>query len=124
VAVLLDAWGRIPPDRRAGIDAEVRRAADAAVDRVAGELEALFARPAAEQTVTPLQVVRTLVREPTTLLESEGVAPVERDPFAERLLPADRYGLAPVTLGDLGDPDLGPLQLAWGLAKTAVLRGR
>ena len=39
-----------------------------------------------------------------------------------RALPDDDYDLAPRTLGDLGDADLGPLLLAWGLAKAAVMR--
>jgi hypothetical protein len=49
---------------------------------------------------------------------------VQRDPFDERMLPEDRYDLAPRTLGDLGDPELAPLHLAWGLAKAEVLRSR
>jgi hypothetical protein len=71
-----------------------------------------------------LEVVRTAVREPTGVLERAGVPPVVRDTFDERSWPDDRYGLVPRTLGDLGDPDLGPLQLAWGLAKAKVLRAR
>jgi len=30
----------------------------------------------------------------------------------------------PHTLGDLGDPDLAPMLLAWGMAKSAVVRER
>ena len=49
---------------------------------------------------------------------------VVRDEFDERSFPDDVYGLAPHTLGDLGDPDLGPLHLAWGMAKTRLLKVR
>ncbi len=45
-------------------------------------------------------------------------------PFDERAWPEDRYDLVPRTLGDLGDPELGPLHLAWGMAKATVLRAR
>ena len=34
-----------------------------------------------------------------------------------------RLALVPRTFGDLGDEDLAPLHLAWGLAKAAALRG-
>jgi len=71
-----------------------------------------------------LEIVRTAVREPTDVLRAAGVPPVMRDAFDERAWPDDRYGLTPSTLGDLGDPDLAPLQLAWGLAKAKVLRAR
>ena len=96
----------------------------AAAARVTGELRALFALDAAEQRMTPLEVVRTAVREPSEVLERAGVPPVVRDAFDEQAWPDDRYGLVPRTLGDLGEADLGPLQLAWGLAKTKVLRAR
>ena len=36
----------------------------------------------------------------------------------------DIYGLVPRTLGDLGDPELAPLHLAWGMAKATVIRAR
>ena len=89
----------------------------------------LFALPAfaadpAAQGATPLEIVRSAYREPTAVLEAAGVPPVERDGFDERAWPDDRYGLVPRTLGDLGDPDLAPLMLAWGMAKAAVLRAR
>ena len=63
-------------------------------------------------------------REPALVLEAAGVPPVVRDEFDERAWPDDVYGLVPRTLGDLGDPDLGPLHLAWGMAKAAVIRAR
>ena len=84
----------------------------------------MFALDPAAQTATPLEIVRSAYREPTAVLVSAGVPAVERDGFDERAWPDDRYGLVPHTLGDLGDPDLAPLMLAWGMAKAAVLRAR
>ena len=87
-------------------------------------LSALFDLDVEEQRATPLEVVRTAYREPTALLHEVGVPPVVRDAFDERAWPDDVYGLVPRTLGDLGDEHLGPLHLAWGLAKAAVVRER
>ena len=100
------------------------RARRASAARVTADLRALFAADARAQRATPLEIVRTAYREPTAVLEAAGIPPVERDSFDERAWPDDRYGLVPRTLGDLGDPDLAPLHLAWGLAKSAVLRAR
>lgn len=83
-----------------------------------------MARDPAGQSATPLQVVRSLRREPTLVLRAAGMPPVERDAFDERTLPDDEFGLAPRTLGELGDPDLAPLHLAWGVGKATVIRAR
>jgi hypothetical protein len=123
IARIADAWGRLDSDDRARLDAGVDGIARATTTRVVGELRALFAADAVDQRATPLQVVRTAVREPTAFLASFGIPAVARDEFDERTWPDDRYGLVPHTLGDLGDPELAPLLLAWGMAKTAVLRG-
>lgn len=122
VAFVADAWGRLDDAARDGLAARARVAGEAATARVVGELQALFARPAAEQNSTPLEVVRHATAEVTALLAGVGIPPVERDAFDERAFPDDVYGVTPSSLADLGDPDLGPLQLAWGLAKTHVLR--
>jgi hypothetical protein len=124
MARIADAWGRLDVDDRAVLD---RAAVDAAAEvtaRVTGELTALFVVDAAAQRATPLEIVRTAYREPTAALEAAGIPPIERDAFDERAWPDDRYGLVPRTLGDLGDPDLAPLHLAWGMAKATVLRAR
>jgi hypothetical protein len=130
VARILDAWGEL--DGSGGLDADARARADrdAAVagevarDRVVVELRALFAVDPEQQRATPLQVVRSAHREPTALLAALGVPHVVRDEFDERSFPDDVYGLTPHTLGDLGDPELGPLHLAWGMAKTRVVKAR
>jgi hypothetical protein len=124
VTRIADAWGRLGDDERAVLDRASADAGAAAAERITAELRALFAIDAGAQRATPLEIVRTAYREPTTALAAVGVPPVERDAFDERAWPDDRYGLVPHTLGDLGDPDLAPLHLAWGMAKSAVLRAR
>jgi len=122
VARILDAWGRASgDDRRRAADAAVR-AGVAAAARVTRELATLFALDVLEQRATPLEIVRTAYREPTEVLRDAGVPSVVRESFDERAWPDDEYGLVPRTLGDLGDAELGPLLLAWGMAKAAVLR--
>lgn len=122
VARILDAWGRLDAGARADAEAAARDAGRAAAARVSARLRALFAVGAAAQDATPLEIVRSAYREPTEVLMAAGVPPVERDAFDERAWPDDLYGLVPRTLGDLGDPGLAPLHLAWGMAKAAVLR--
>jgi hypothetical protein len=120
---IADAWGRLGDAERARLTTGTDDVARVTTARVLGDLRELLAADAGAQRSTPLQVVRSAYREPTALLRSFGIPPVVRDEFDERAWPDDDYGLAPQGLGDLGDPDLGPLLLAWGMAKTAVLRG-
>ena len=103
-------------------EAAASQAGNEAARRIGAELRTLFALEPSAMTRTPLEVVRTAVREPSAVIDALGIPPVERDEFDVRSWPDDRYGLTPVTLGDLGDPELGPLHLAWGMAKAAVLR--
>lgn len=124
VTRLLDAWGRAGPEARARAEAEASDVGAEAARRVAASLCELFATAPERQRATPLEIVRSVYREPTEVLAAAGVPPVVRDEFDERSWPDDVYGLVPATLGDLGDPDLGPLQLAWGLAKATVMRAR
>jgi hypothetical protein len=121
---LLDAWGRADDATRARSLEAAGTAGERAAHRVGERLAALLATDPEEQRETPLEIVRTLYEEPTEILIAAGVPPVVRDAFDERAWPEDRYDLAPRTLGDLGDPDLGPLHLAWGMAKATVLRAR
>ena len=124
---VLDAWsvagGSIDGDRAAATE-RLGEAAKAAQQRVLADLGTLLERDPAAQARTPLEIVRELRREPTEVLATIGVGAIARDPFEERALPDDPYGLAPRTLSDLGDDELGPLQLAWGLGKATVLRAR
>jgi hypothetical protein len=121
---IVDAWGQLDADARAAARASAESAAGPATTSVVESLRELFARDPADQRATPLQIVRTLVAAPTAVLREAGVPGVVRDAFEERAFPEDEYDLAPRTLGDLGDPDLGPMLLAWGMAKAAVLRSR
>jgi len=124
VTRIADAWGRLGDDERAALNRAAADAGAAATERITAELRALFAIDAGAQRATPLEIVRTAYREPTAALAAVGIPPVERDAFDERAWPDDTYGLVPHTLGDLGDPDLAPLHLAWGMAKSALLRAR
>jgi hypothetical protein len=121
---LLDAWGRAPADARVRAEAQSAEAGAVAARRIVAELRALFAVDPVQQQATPLEVVRTAYREPTAVLAAAGVPPIVRDEFDERAWPDDVYGLVPRTLGDLGDPELAPLHLAWGMAKATVIRAR
>jgi hypothetical protein len=124
VARILEAWGRSGPDVEARALATAEHEAPTVAGRIADSLSELFAQDPSEQTRTPLEIVRGAIEDPTRILSDAGVPPVERDAFEERTWPEDRYDLLPRTLADLGDPELGPLQLAWGLAKARVLRAR
>ena len=121
---LLDAWGRAPADARVRAEAQSAEAGAAAARRIVAELRALFSVDPVQQPATPLEVVRTAYREPTAVLAAAGVPPIVRDEFDERAWPDDVYGLVPRRLGDLGDPELAPLHLAWGMAKATVIRAR
>ena len=119
---IVDAWGGLDAVAREQALEDAHLAGVAATARVGEALRVLLAAPLAEQRATPLEVVRSAYREPTAVLTAAGVPAVVRDQFDERAWPDDRYGLVPRTLGDLGDEDLGPLLLAWGMAKAAALR--
>lgn len=119
----IDQWGGLSaPDRVAAIAAAERVGAGAA-RRVADELVALLALPAAEQRLTPLEIMRGLRVEATGILAAAGVPEVVRDDFEARAFPDDVYGIVLRAPAELGDDELGAVLLAWGLAKTRVLRG-
>lgn len=121
---IIDAWGRLTPAEVDAARAGAQTIGPIVAERVDGELRALFRADPADQRSTPLNIVRTAYREPTDLLEHYGIPPVVRDSFDERHAPADRYDLSPRSMADLGDPDLGPVMLAWGMTKARVLRAR
>lgn len=124
VARILDAWGGHDAGEREALLRAASAAGERAAERVVSELGELFRLDPLEQRVTPLQLVRTVYREPTEVLREAGVPAVVRGEFAERSFPDDDYGLVPDTLADLGDEDLAPLHLAWGVAKATVHKAR
>jgi hypothetical protein len=121
---VLDAWGGVHGDGRLRALEALDGSAARATQRVLTELRALFVLDVAEQRRTPLEIVRTLRREPSEVLAALGVPSIVRDAFEERALPDDPYGLAPRTLADLGDDELGAMQLAWGVGKATLVRAR
>jgi hypothetical protein len=121
---VLDAWGRVGDADRAAAMTRLATAAGDARDRVERKLRALLATDPEQQGRTPLEIVRTLRAEPTEVLAALGVGEIVRDEFEQRALPDDPYGLAPRTLAELGDEDLGPMLLAWGIGKAMVVRAR
>jgi hypothetical protein len=124
VTDIVDTWGRLDGAARTETLARAHAAAASGAARVGAELRALFATDPAAQRTTPLEIVRTLRHEVTEVLAAAGVPPVERDPFDERSFPDDAYAIVPRSLADLGDDDLGPMLMAWGLGKARVLRAR
>ena len=120
VARLLVAWAGTA-------DASVLAAADEAGARARSELmpelRALLGSDVDAQRQSPLSLLRTAVRYPTSVLRAAGVPPVQRDEFAERAFPADVYDLAPAAFADL-DPDLAEVGLVWGAAKAHVVLAR
>lgn len=124
VGRILEAWGRLPPDRVEAAQAAARAAAPSLARRVAAELRELCTADPDRQRRTPLQVLEAASELPTAILEQAGVPPVVRDPFDERVRPGDRYDLAPRSFADLGDPRLTTLAVTWGAAKARVLGAR
>ncbi len=124
VTLIVDAYGRLDPFTSEQALAAARAAGPEAAARVASELRALFALDPSDQRATPLEIIRSLRREATTVLEAAGIPPVERDEFDSRAFPDDIYGIVPKSVAELGDEELGGALLAWGLGKTRVLRGR
>jgi hypothetical protein len=86
-------------------------------------LLAFFALDIDEQHTTPLTIIRTAMMSVTAFLQTQGVAPVSRDPFDERAMPADVYALGPLAWNDLGEA-AHTSGLQWGAAKAFVHRAR
>ena len=124
VTEIVDAWDRLDDAARTEAIARARVAGEEGAARVTDELRTLFATDPAQQRTTPLEIVRTLRYEATAILRAAGIAAVERDPFDARSFPDDEYAIVPRSLADLGDDELGPMLMAWGLGKARVLRAR
>ena len=124
VRAVLDAAVDVDAEASATVLADMGAVARAATDRVLAALRALFAVDPVDHRATPLEIVRSLRREPTQLLARSGVPPVPRDQYETRSFTDDVYGIVPRSLADLGDEELGHQMLAWGIGKTTVLRAR
>jgi hypothetical protein len=128
---VFDAWlasaaspaPTVDSSERAAVVATAAVAGDRAAEAVGPVLRALLGADVDEQTVTPLQLVRELVRFPSAVLEAAGVPPVVRDTFAEERFPDDPYGLTPASLAAV-DPALAEPSLTWGAAKALAHRRR
>jgi hypothetical protein len=124
VTRLLDAWDRLDGPARATAVTAATEGGERSAARVVGELRRLFELDPAAQRSTPLEIIRSLRREATEVLEAAGVPEVVRDPFETRAFPDDVYGIVLKTPAELGDDELGGALLAWGLGKSKVLRAR
>jgi hypothetical protein len=76
-----------------------------------------------QQRVNPLALLRGAVRFPTAVLDELHVGPAERDEFARRNFPDDRYDLTPASFRAV-DPTLHEPGLVWGAAKAHVVLQR
>ena len=115
------AWTGGAPDP--GTAEAAREAGRRAASEVGAEVRALLAADIDDQWTTPLSLLRAAVRYPTAVLQAAGVPAVERDPFRERLEPADLYDLSPASFADV-DPALTEPGMVWGAAKALAHRRR
>ncbi|HPU38344.1 MAG TPA: hypothetical protein PLS63_02135 [Microthrixaceae bacterium] len=101
------------------VEAATTAAAAACRGDVGAQLQHLISLDVDDQRVTPLQVLRSAVSYPGTVLADADVAPVDRDRFEREAFPEDLYGLTPAGFGDV-DPSLAEPGLVWGAAKAHV----
>jgi hypothetical protein len=113
--------GRAAEAGRTGPEVEdvAREGATKAASAALPRLRALLAEDIDAQATTPLALLRGALGPATQVLVDLGVPPVERDDFAERAFPDDRYALAPAAFEDLAPEVRGP-GLEWGAAKAFV----
>ncbi len=126
VAALVDAfpsylWGRMA---KLGVVAGtpiVTAVAEGTAELSAG-LRGILNTPVAEQSKSPLEIVRNATRGVTAVLEDLGVRPAERDDWESSAQPEDLFGLFPASSEDLGE-EAWQLHLRWGLEKAKVVAG-
>lgn len=94
-----------------------------AVERLLGDLDALFDTDVDAQRTNPLSVIRQHLGVATTILDDLGATVAQRDPFDERIAPDDRYAIGPATWADV-DPSLAEPGLVWGAWKAALILQR
>lgn len=103
----------------ASIEPHVRDLAAVVRAETGTQVRALLATDIDEQRANPLALLRAAVPHLTTFLDGLGVPSPDRDEFARRNFPADRYDLSPATFADV-DPALQEPGLVWGAAKAHV----
>jgi hypothetical protein len=121
VAQRYGEWAGEAPD--AAVLEAARDAGRRAADDVGPRLRDLLATDVDAQRTNPLAILREAIRYPAGVLAAAGVPPVERDPEAQRLFPADDYDLSPAAFGDL-HPSVHEPGLVWGAAKAHVILRR
>lgn len=111
--------GDVPPD----IAADAARAGEDARRESGSGIRALLEADVDEQAVNPLQLLRAATRHAHDVLDRLGVPEVQRDEFARRSFPDDRYDLVPATWSDV-DESLHEPGITWGAAKAFVHKAR
>lgn len=100
-------------------ESQTDTAARQATTELGAELRTLLSQDIADQTESPLQVLRRGVRFATAVLANADVPPTSRDDFARQNFPDDVYDLAPASFGDVHS-SLHEPGLIWGAAKAHV----
>ena len=118
-----DVVARADPGAWPALQPAAARAAATATAEVGPRVRALLALDVDRQPVGPLELLRSAVVHPTSVLAEAGVPPVPRDEFALRAFPADVYDLVPASFADV-DPSLQEPGITWGAAKAHVVLAR
>lgn len=100
-------------------EGRVREVTAVACAETGAQVRALLGTDIDAQRANPLALLRAAVRHPTVLLDEVGARVPDRDEFARRNFPDDRYDLTPASFGDV-DPALHEPGLVWGAAKAHV----
>lgn len=85
-------------------------------------LSDLLAQPSAEQTDSPLELVRAATRSVTDELVEMGLRPPTRDAWLSDQYPEDVFDLYPASSQDLGE-EAWRLHLEWGKTKARTVAG-
>ena len=101
----------------------VARASNDALADLMPKVRSVLLADVDEQRVNPMALLRAAVRFPTAVLDDLQIRPAERDEFARRNFPDDRYDLTPASFADV-DPALHEPGLVWGAAKAHVVLQR
>ena len=125
VTGIVDAWGRLDDAARDATTRPRPSGRRGRRGRVVGASSERSSRPIRRGSAPPRSrscaACASRRRQCSTRRASP---PVERDPFDARSFPDDEYAIVPRSLADLGDDELAPMLMAWGLGKARVLRAR